>query len=183
MKKASLIRKIIMVVCLLIPVVLICFPRVWILGFSYYYNHYSTEAKLQKYIKTNNIEKLKKLKLYDGINGYYTQDKFENIILESATPLVYAIRANNVEAVNFFIKNGADVNFNGTFGDRKFTTQEQKPIHIAVEKENKEIINILIKNGANVNVKNGLKETPLSIAKEKGNTEIIELLIANGAKE
>jgi ankyrin repeat protein len=152
-------------------------------GIPYYYGHYSTEAKLQKYIKTNNIEKLKKLKLSKGINGYYGKGTLYDIVLASGTPLAYAIESNNAEVVKYFIENGADVNLDGTSGDRHFNIPEHKPLHIAAEKGNKEIVELLIKNGADVNAKDAVKSTPLSIATKEGHIEIAELLIANGAKE
>ena len=177
-KKRSLIENIILFL-ILAPIILGILLIAGIFGSAYYHSHFSTEAKLQKYIKTNNIEKLNKLKL--NINGYYERETLENIILGEATPLTYAIYADKAQVVNYLIEKGADVNLDATHGDRKFNTLGKKPLHIAAEGGNKEIVEILINNGANINAKDEYGETPLMSACKMGRNEVADFLIKNGA--
>ena len=209
MKKIPLIVKIILGI-IITPIILLALLIGGIFGYLYYQDHFSTEAKLQKYIQTNDIEKLKKLKLSKGINGRYHDN----------TPLAYAVQANNAKAVKYFIELGADVNLEILCPPyTSCVLAHCSPLRYALFTENEEIIELLksagakndiltavltqdlpsvkefIKNGEDLNKRYTMKEksekgvisytlpTLLSIAKEKSSPEIVELLIANGAKE
>lgn len=133
-------------------------------------------AALADAIKTNDIEKLKNLKLNKGINEYYN----------SRTPLFYATELNNIEAVKYFIEQGADVNKDGVLCGPKVKWLEcvlkNKPLHIAVRESYADITKILIENGADVNMENTLEQTPLFIAAQNGNKEIVEILKSAGVE-
>ena len=72
-----------------------------------------------------------------------------------------------LKIIKFLIKNGANVNAKGKYGDT--------PLFKA---PNLEIAKLLIKHGADVNAQNSYSETPLFKAP---NFEIVKLLIENGA--
>ena len=177
MKKIPLFVKIILVVCL-IPVVLIGL----FVGYIYIADYTSTASRLQRVIKAGNIKKIEKIIAKNGVNTYYGKNTPQsqayglNMFMTSATPLGFAIQENNLEVVNFLIKQGADVNLDGFYGDPKFYSLERKPISLATLQGNKEITELLIKNGADINAGKAL-----NIAAREGNKEIAELLIKNGA--
>ncbi|MDD3065529.1 MAG: ankyrin repeat domain-containing protein [Endomicrobiaceae bacterium] len=90
------------------------------------------------------------------------------------TPLISAVKKNNIEIAKMLIENGADVNAVG--GSEKKTA-----IFFAVSDDNVEMAKMLISKGANLNVTDAYHETPLNIAVEKGNKKMINLLL--GVKE
>lgn len=177
MKKIPLFVKIILAI-VLIPVVLVGL----IIGYICIKDYTSTASRLQRVIKAGNIKKIEKIIAKNGINTYYGKNTPQsqayglNIFGASATPLGFAIQENNLEVVNFLIKQGADVNLDGFYGDPKFYSLERKPISLATLQGNKEIAELLIKNGADINAGKAL-----NIAAREGNKEIAELLIKNGA--
>jgi len=118
----------------------------------------------------NNIKNLKK-NLKDGINvdilGEY-----------SSTPLHYACREGNIEAVHLLIKYGADVNKKNDYSTRY-------PIFDAINSTNNQknyflIIQFLIEHGASINATDSFGNTLLYHAVEKENIKLIELLIQLG---
>ena len=114
--------------CLFIPVVSDCF---------------STASKLERYLKVDNIEKIKNLNLELGINGYY----------DYKTPLIYAVEENNIKAIKYFIEQGADVNLKGTGcfiveAKPKRWKHCFSPLQIAEKTGNAEIIELLKSAGA-----------------------------------
>lgn len=119
--------------------IVLCFSFPFLLGagisiYSYYQKR--SAAKIIDAVNTNDIEELKKLRLSKGINGYYN----------GSTPLIYAVKANNVEAVKYFIEQGADVNLKKycpPYTSCVFPNEHL--LHIA---KNQEIIELLIANGA-----------------------------------
>lgn len=138
MKKKSLVVKIIIGI-IIIPIILLVLLIGKILGYACYQEHFSTAAKLKKYTQTNNMEKLKKLKLNKGINGRYYNN----------TPLAYAVKANNVEAVKYFIEQGADVNLEILCPPyTSCVLAHRSPLHYALFKKNEEIIELLKSAGA-----------------------------------
>lgn len=164
MKKTPLIRKII--IGIITPIILFILLIGGIFGYVYYQHKY--ETNLKEYIKTNNIEKLKELKLNRKINKFFL----------CHTPMFYAIESDNADVVKYFIELGADVNalttdckgcickglhFRGT------------PLEQSFMRENSEIIKLLTENGADVSGKR-----ILASVKKKENMDILK---AAGAKD
>ena len=182
-KKMPLYVKIILAM-VLIPVILIGL----IIGYICIKDYTSTASRIQRVIKAGNIKKLEKIIVKNGVNTYYGKNTPQSqaydlniftafrVFRSSTTPLGFAIQENNLEVVNFLIKQGADVNLDGFYGDPKFYSLERKPISLATLQGNKEIAELLIKNGADINAGKAL-----NIAAREGNKEIAELLIKNGA--
>ena len=91
-------------------------------------------------------------------------------------PLVEAVYGDRIEAVEFLLERGANVNveMNGT-----------TPLMAASATGNGDIVRLLISNGADVNVDRDEGDAPgdtaLKIAKLKGHHEVVELLKQAGA--
>ena len=62
------------------------------------------------------------------------------------TLLIWAVKNNNKELVQFLIENGAEVNLANDYGNT--------PLHFAFSNKNYEIVNILLKNNASEETKN-----------------------------
>ena len=62
------------------------------------------------------------------------------------TLLIWAVKNNNKELVQFLIENGADVNLANDYGNT--------PLHFAFSNKNYEIVNILLKNNSSEETKN-----------------------------
>ncbi|MBR4508253.1 MAG: ankyrin repeat domain-containing protein [Elusimicrobiaceae bacterium] len=143
---------------------------------DFYYKHFSTAAKIKAYLKANDFEKLKKLNLKEGINAYYNH----------YTPLYYAVKANNTEAVKYFIEQGADGNLPyykchapGIFILDCPLGDFPSVVSIALEKDkNPEIIKILIENGADIN-----KEIYLHMASKAKRIDIVKKQLSAGVKD
>lgn len=75
--------------------------------------------------------------------------------------------------VKYLVKQGADVNANGSFGDT--------PLMIACEKGHLKIAKYLVKNGADVNAEDCFNKKPLIIASGKGYLKILKYLTKNSA--
>ena len=170
-------KKFLSVIAILVLIIIgvkIIFPEivsdVYLNIYNYYYDNYSTSGKMQKYIKTNNIKKLKKLKLDKKINEFF----------KSHTPMYYAIESDNADVVKYFIEIGADVNAptapttDCTIGCKGYIFRGT-PLQQSFIKENSEIIRLLTENGADVSEKRILAYV------EK--QESIDILKAAGAKE
>lgn len=89
------------------------------------------------------------------------------------TPLMLAVKNNNIEVVKLLISKGADVNAIDEFG--------RSALFFAVSKDNIAIAKILINNGADVNIESKLNQTALMLAIDKNNKDMINLL-TNGDK-
>lgn len=150
MKKKSLVVKIIAGI-IITPIILFALLIGGIFGYAYYQEHFSTDAKLKKYIQTNDMEKLKKLKLDKGVDEYYPDGK---------RSLIYAIEQNNIEAVKYFIEQGANIH------------KENVPA----------VIRVVDHEGHVGHVHPLAPLSPLQLAEEIGNPKIIELLKSAGAK-
>ncbi|KAK4079824.1 hypothetical protein Trihar35433_929 [Trichoderma harzianum] len=89
------------------------------------------------------------------------------------TPLVRAIKENQIIAAELLFDRGADPNLRGS--------DQRTPLSWAVELGHSAIVQLLLDKGADPNVKDSTRRTPLSVAAEKGYTDIVQLLLDKGA--
>jgi ankyrin repeat protein len=89
------------------------------------------------------------------------------------TPLITAVKANDIATVRTLVKDASKINTPETDG----TTA----LHWAVREDHLEIVRLLLANGADVKASNRYGVTPLALAAESGNTAVIELLLHSGA--
>jgi len=73
--------------------------------------------------------------------------------LESYTPLLSAIKFNNLPMVEFLLANGADIDYKNKKG--------LTPLHSAMMLENKIIIQKLIQSGADIDMRDNNAQTPI----------------------
>ncbi len=91
---------------------------------------------------------------------------------ELITPLHFAIKTGDDNAVKIMLKYGIDINLM----DRGYT-----PLHRAIESNRKETVDLLIRHGANVNARNAKGYTPLHEAITTNQFEMVTFLLQNGA--
>ncbi|KAK2723984.1 hypothetical protein QYM36_002353 [Artemia franciscana] len=84
------------------------------------------------------------------------------------TPLLTAIRNNNLELVKLLLKRGANPNCG-------------ECLHLAVKKGGADLCNLLIKSGAELDATNVYGETPLGTAIKTSNLDLVKLLLKLGA--
>jgi ankyrin repeat protein len=104
-----------------------------------------------------------------GDTSIIEKEETEKEEIASATPLYYAVDANNMDLVNLLVEAGADVN-----------AGSWPPLCQAVDKNNTAIAEYLIDHGANVNYPKDwgpLQEAPYV----SNNIEMVKLLVARGA--
>jgi ankyrin repeat protein len=91
------------------------------------------------------------------------------------TPLMAAIRDENIKIIDVLLNNGADPNFCNKGG--------WYPLHFATQKQNMEIVKLLVKHGAKIDQQDGkFKNTPLSVAISKTEgREFIDYFLNIGA--
>jgi predicted Fe-Mo cluster-binding NifX family protein len=89
------------------------------------------------------------------------------------TPLHYAVSYNQIDAVKFLIKKGANVHIADEQGDT--------PLLLAAWFNNKDTINVLVDSGADINIRNRNGSTALIVAIQAGQIEIARMLIEKGA--
>ncbi|MDD3665957.1 MAG: ankyrin repeat domain-containing protein [Bacteroidales bacterium] len=80
---------------------------------------------------------------------------------------------NELSKMNYFLKNGIDVNQKDEWGNTA--------LHHACHGDNYDIVKLLLENGVAINEENNLNHTALSNASISGKMDIIELLLAHGA--
>ncbi len=101
----------------------------------------------------------------------------DKLDIDDDTPLHFALRLDNIEAVKLFIKRGANVNANS------YSKMGISPFEIAIIKKDLELIELCLEHGADVNpdtiyhIRNSGQ-----LALNTGNTEVIKLLRKYGAK-
>lgn len=124
---------------------------------------------------------------------------------EKTTPLIEAIKKNDIEEVRRLIEAGADVNEaenvkydDSDYDDFDDSVEDGKtPLMYAVENNSEEIVEFLIAHNADVNTERRMDfhygkqlpgesydciiRTPLFIAVDNRNIEIVKLLLKNGA--
>lgn len=115
------------------------------------------------------------------------------------TPLLWAVRHDSPEVVEYLIAQGAEIN--ATVGNltpllcanslpvvellvskgAAINTNGQKMLHKACRMGDKEIATFLLSKGADVNAKSSAGRTPLLDALSFGHPDLVPLLVANGA--
>jgi hypothetical protein len=121
----------------------------------------------------------------------------------ATTPLIEAVRNDNLNAANALIEKGVNVN-EASFGDARGpldwavegghfdivrllvqngakTQYYGSALHCAAQFGHTDIVRFLIKNGVNVNAQDSVGHTPLHLAIWKGHVEIVQMLLNNGA--
>jgi len=88
---------------------------------------------------------------------------------EGATPLIFAVANNRIDAVNTLIYYGADVN--------KITRASETPLLITVRMQNLEIAEALLRNGAYIDFQDRHGATALHYASAEGYFYIADLLL------
>jgi len=127
------------------------------------------EDELEDAICRNEIAKVKKL-LKNGVNINNTRN------ISGDTPLFCAIKAKNVEMVNFLIEHGADVNYQMPHGYSALSIASS-----VSSWGNEEIVELLLEKGLDVNKQDGFGCTPLFDATHYLNLAIVEVLLDKGA--
>jgi serine/threonine protein kinase/ankyrin repeat protein len=90
------------------------------------------------------------------------------------TPLMEAVKQNDIDTVKKLISYGSNVNAAYNFGGTA--------LMIAADKGNLEMITLLLNNNADINALNDDKKTALTIAITKGYSYIVKALLEKGAK-
>lgn len=90
-------------------------------------------------------------------------------------PLHLAIAGNNLRAVEYLVKNGADVEL----GLKQ--SEQTTPLYLAILQNHLPIVEFLIKSHAQVNTYTSWGETPLAYAMQKGFSDISKILERAGA--
>ena len=128
-------------------------------------------------------------------------------ITKNYSALIYAVRQNNNEMVEFLLNKGAEIKrlddiyflnilienaiknnntnillriFKNTDINYKFTTDMRTSLTYAVKENNFEIVRFLVENGANVNITDTSGSTALIYAVKNKNFEIVIYLVDNG---
>ncbi|MDR5170965.1 ankyrin repeat domain-containing protein [Methylobacillus flagellatus] len=91
------------------------------------------------------------------------------------TALEIAANKGQLNAVKFFVENGADVNY-------KHPITKMTALHLAAYQGNKEVVKYLIDHGADVNAKLRGNVSIIRALKDEGRTDMVEFLTAAGAK-
>jgi uncharacterized protein len=94
--------------------------------------------------------------------------------LLAATPLVDAVRQQDVTAVRAALAAGGDVNAPAADG--------ATALHWAVYQEQLEVVDLLLVAGARADVANELGITPLHLAAASGQASVVQRLLARGAR-
>lgn len=101
-------------------------------------------------------------------------EQFMNQKNEDGDTLLHrAVKANNIQKVEYLILLGVDVNQKNNVG--------RSPLHVAARNNAVEITKLLVAAGAHINQKNIHGNTPLHLAIEWNSKGIIQLLISAGA--
>lgn len=101
-------------------------------------------------------------------------DNIDVVDKQGDTPLMYAIRASNIEAVHELLAAGADI---GTTNLKRET-----PLRLAVEQADGKMVDLLLSFGADINQRCGKRnEIVLNIAVGGQLFNMIELLVSHGA--
>jgi hypothetical protein len=90
------------------------------------------------------------------------------------TPLIEAIRSDNIVIIRLLLEKGANLNARDDVG--------LTPFFAAIKSGSIDITKLLLKKGADVNARDNSGKTPLMLAAERGNLDIAKALLDRGAK-
>ena len=79
--------------------------------------------------------------------------------VSACTPLVVAIRENDINVAIYLLSNGANVNF--------VDTKQWTPIFHAIQSNQVDMVKLLLRSGANVNVLDSTKAAPIHWAPKR----------------
>ncbi len=122
-------------------------------------------------------------KLAEGVN-VNVRDSYDE------TPLHIAVRSNNLEAVIYLVKQGADLEAKNRSGDTPLQLAAGKALKPKMKDDddeeikaiyNRRIVAYLIEKGADVNTSDVVGWTPLHHAARFNNMPVIKLLVEHGA--
>lgn len=99
----------------------------------------------------------------------------ENDVIPGKTALFFATRAGNLEAVNYLISQGHNVN-------EKNQNDKITPLMLAAINGDLEIFNVLLENGADIYKKSLKNWTTLHFAINHQHSEIVKILLESDAK-
>ncbi len=117
--------------------------------------------------------------------------------------LSMAVKKKNIHAINFLIRNSADINAQNFYGETALSialpdielaklliengsnvdaqnTQGDTALHLAAENDNYDFAEYLLEHKANPNIQNCKGETPLNKAICSSSCKIVNLLLKNG---
>jgi ankyrin repeat protein len=95
----------------------------------------------------------------------------------SWTPLIWASRSGSIDAINFLLDSGADVNLPGPSGDNWDAT----PLQHAILERQPAVVRVLLDRGADPNRRGQGSQAPLLLAAGDTDPTMLTLLLAHGA--
>jgi ankyrin repeat protein len=105
--------------------------------------------------------------------------------LSGATPLLFAVEADEMDIVKLLLKHKADSSLALTADSNNHGPlgiyRGDYPLHAAVKLGKIKIVQALIEAGADINARNAIGATPLLLAVAKDHVEVAKCLLQNGA--
>lgn len=92
--------------------------------------------------------------------------------LQGVTPLLLAVKNQNVQIINTLLSAGASINA---------VSADTSPVHEAIRQKNLSILTTLLDKGGQVNLQLVDGKTPLHVAIQQNNPELINFLLSRGA--
>ncbi|GJQ87249.1 hypothetical protein Trydic_g20277 [Trypoxylus dichotomus] len=96
-----------------------------------------------------------------------------NVVLDGLTPLIHAIKTEDVDIVRMLFNYKADVNFRDKY--------DRMPFSVAIKTGNVDLVECLLKNGARVNLGDAHSSVPLINAIEMNDKDIVRTLLDHNA--
>ena len=117
--------------------------------------------------KTRNIRCLKDAgaDISKETNRFYACDEIK--------PLCLAAEYGHIEAIDFLLKHGADLN-------ERTLAQGETPLHLAARNGHLEIIHLLLRKGGNLNSGDRNGYLPLHYAAKMEHTDVVKFILQNG---
>ncbi|PTD06499.1 hypothetical protein FCULG_00005937 [Fusarium culmorum] len=92
---------------------------------------------------------------------------------DDKTPLIKAVEGQHLEAINFLLDRGADINYSNTYADSIMYT--------AVFTRNVDVVQLVLARGAKPDALSYANTRPLSLAVSRGDFQIAQALVEFGA--